>query len=128
MSVDEWNVRRIDVDERGRLVMDIDPAYGNKKQYRGKAVFQMHYGETMLEELMQKIENRKGKAQKIETARTVLKEWLDEQTEEKREEQYQKVEEITRKFGLEVEDLPWPFRTWKRPEPEEQENDPDDEQ
>lgn len=103
MSCDNyWIVSGLRIDEWGRLVIDAEPSYGNRKRWEGEMEFHLPPG--MLDKLMEQIQERKTNERMIEVARCEMKEFI----ELFKTEYHEKRQNLAEQLNIDIVDVPSP--------------------
>lgn len=97
-----WIVNGLRINECGQLVIDAEPAYGNRKRWEGEMQFHLESGQ--LDELMQQINNRKANIRMQDVAADEMKEFL----ELIKTEYFEKRRSLSEKLNIPIEAVPTP--------------------
>ena len=98
-----WIANGISVNEKGNLLIDAEPAYGNRKKWEGEMVFTLQHG--VMARLVCLIDEFKEKRRKTEIAQTELK----QVREDLKAEYEMKKLELADQLNLDVAVLPTPL-------------------
>jgi hypothetical protein len=103
MSDSIWKANSVRINEKGNLVIDAEPWYGNRKKWSGEMVF--HIDDSDVKALEDDIAERKSKDHLVEIAKEELKHFLSEAKKEYHE--YRKT--LAKKLGVEENEIPSPW-------------------
>lgn len=102
MSTTQWIAKSIRITERGHLVIDAEPEYGNRKKWEGEMEFRC--GTEVLLELRAILDEQKAKAEMVEIAAAEIKEFV----EDFKADYHKKKKMLADKLELEVDAIPKP--------------------
>lgn len=98
-----WIANGIRLNESGRLVIDAETCYGNRKRWEGEMEFHLPPGQ--LDELVKQVEELKATERMIEVATCEMKEFL----ELFKADYHEKKRVVAEQLNLDVKDIPTPY-------------------
>ncbi|MGE3408657.1 MAG: hypothetical protein AB7I37_17695 [Pirellulales bacterium] len=102
MSATQWIATGIRINEHGRLVIDAEPEYGNRKKWDGEMEFYLAPG--VSSQLREAVEGHNTKESMVEIAAAEIKEFV----EDFKADYHKKRKTLAEQLNLDVKDIPTP--------------------